>query len=150
MSLLLLASTLVVSSVPIARACPYEELQARAAGTSATVTEEVAAHPAHGAELLGRHSAWSTGLLARRVISEGRDWEYTGQLARTANDLVAGVAAPYRVQGAEGGWVLATELLEALVLAGHAGATLEIAGRRFKSEEGESFVVLTSWRVINP
>lgn len=149
MTLLLFASALVITAAPQAQACPYEELQARASGTSARVSEDVAAHPAHGADLLGRHSAWSTGLLARRVVAEGRDWQFTGQISATANDLVAGVAAPYRVQAAEGGWILATELLEALVLAGHSGATLELAGRRFKTEDGEPFVVLTSWRVIN-
>lgn len=148
MTLLLLASALVVTAAP-ARACPSEELQARAATTSASVTEEVASHPAHSGELLGDHSAWSTGLLARRVVADGRDWRFTGQIIRSSNDLVAGVAAPYRLQSAEGAWILATELLEALVASGHAGATLELAGRRFKGDDGEYIVVLTSWRVIN-
>ena len=130
-------------------ACPYEQLTARAAASSVEVGDDAAVHAAQSAELLGAHSAWATSQAARRTIAEGRDWRFTGQIARTANDLVSGASAPYRTRSNEQGWILATEVLEALVLAGHADATLELAGRRHKGEDGEFVVVLTSWRVIN-
>ncbi len=113
------------------------------------VDDTAAVHAAKSPDLLGAHSAWATSQAARRAIAEGRDWRFTGQIARTANDLPSDVGAPYRTRSNEEGWILATELLEALVLAGHVDATLELAGRRHKGEDGEFVVVLTSWRVIN-
>ncbi len=147
--LLLLATSLITATAPGAWACPAEELQERAGATSASADDEAAAHPAHTVELLGRSGAWSTALLARRVVSTGRDWRYTGQIVRAESDPAADVAAPFRLQAGEGGWVLATELLELLIQAGHELATLELAGRRLRADDGEYFVVLTSWRVIN-
>ncbi|MSQ02019.1 MAG: hypothetical protein EXR71_09015 [Myxococcales bacterium] len=146
---MLLASAALFLSAGSAIACPYEELAARAAASSVAVDDTAAVHAAQGAELLGPHSAWATSQAARRALAEGRDWRFTGQIVRTTNDLASDVGAPYRTRSNEPGWILATEILEALVLAGHAEATLELAGRRHKGGDGEFVVVLTSWRVIN-
>jgi len=132
-----------------ARACPYEETLAVARADEAQVADAAAAHAAHDAELLGANAAWTTGLMARRVISDGRDWSFTGQITATGNDLPSRVAAPYRTQAAEGAMLVGTELLENLILGGHSGSTLKLAGRSLRGEDGVVYVVITRYQVIN-
>lgn len=132
-----------------ALACPYDDAVAAARAEAVTVTDEVAAHAAHSAALLGGHSSYATGLMARRVISDGRDWSFAGQIIAGASDPAGRVAAPYRTATNDGALLVATELLETIVRAGYDGATLKLAGRGFKGEDGVTYVVLTSYKVIN-
>jgi hypothetical protein len=124
-------------------------LATRVGHESAEATESDAAHAARGADLLRAASAFATAQEARRVMSVGRDWQFTGQIVLDTEALSSRVAVPYRAQTNGGPWIVATELLEALVLSGHAGSTLALAGRMTKSTDGLPVVVLTSWRVIN-
>ena len=135
---------------PSVEACPVEAVQARIGADSAQAQEADAAHAARSPELLGAASAFATAQAARQVMSLGRDWQFTVQLAENPEEVPDDVATPYRVQANGGPELLATELLEALVLGGHAGATLSLAGRMMKQPDGGQLVVLTSWRVINP
>ncbi len=145
----LVPAVIVVVLARSAPACPYDETLAVAHAAAANVADDVAAHPAHGADLLGGNSAYATGLMARRVISDGRDWSFTGQIVPGENDLGSHVAVPFRVAANDGAWLVATELLENLVDGGHGSATLKLAGRSFKGEDGVLYVVLTSYKVIN-
>lgn len=134
---------------PAAQACPYEEAAAAAeSGNTAHVDEVAAAHTAIAPTLMGANCAYSTGLMARRVIGEGRDWTYVGGLRAGPNDLGSRVAAPYQTVGGDSaGLLVATELLERLVAAGQTGATYSLSGRSLKID-GVTYVVLTSYRVI--
>ncbi len=134
---------------PPAQACPAEVLAARVGVEVAHATEADAVHAAHSSALLGGGSAFSTAQAARRVMSEGRDWQFTGQIVLNAEVADDRVATPYRTQANSGPMLVATELLEELVLSGYAGATLSLSGRMAKDPDGGQLVVLTSWRVIN-
>jgi len=117
-----------------------------AAATDGTVDTSVASHCARAASLVGSNCSYTTGMMARRVIEEGQDWTYIGELAQTGNDLANKVAAPYSV--ADGFHVIANELVEVLSQEGHANARLSLAGRLLEVD-GVRYVVLTSFRVIN-
>jgi len=143
------SALLLAASTPSARACPYAETVVVAMADEVQVTEQAAAHPAHGADILGPNPMWTTGLMARRVMMDGRDWSFTGQIIATGNDLPSRVATPYRTQANDGAMLVGTELLENLVLGGHAGATLKLAGRSLKGDDGIVYVVITWYQVIN-
>ena len=135
---------------PGAAACPYDEAASTAQPVANAHVDEVAAtHTARAAVLVGANCSYSTGLMARRVIAEGRDWTYVGSLAASGNDLASRVATPFHTVGGDpGGFVVATEILETLVVAGYSTATLSLAGRSMEID-GIRYVVLTSFRVIN-
>ena len=143
-------ASICLLSASSANACPYDETAAAAEPAETARVDEIAAtHAASSAVLVGANCAYSTGLMARRVIAEGRDWTYVGGLRSSANDLPSRVAAPYRTLGGDpAGYVVATEILETLVGSGHAGATLSLSGRSMEVD-GTTYVVLTSFRVIN-
>lgn len=130
-------------------ACPYEASGATDPVATARVDEVAAAHVAHSAPLVGANCSYSTGLMARRVIAEGRDWSYVGGLKASPNDLASRVATPFQTTGGDpDGLIVATEILDMLVAAGHSAATLSLSGRSMEID-GVRYVVLTSFRVIN-
>lgn len=131
-------------------ACPYDESVATSEPVvAAQVDESAATHAARSAGLVGANCSYSTGLMARKVMAEGRDWSFVGGLKTSTNDLASRVATPFQTIGGDGaGLVVGTELLETLVVAGHAGATLALSGRAMEID-GVNYVVLTSFRVIN-
>ena len=139
-------AALALCFAPAAQACPVEVIEARIGAEAAQAGE---ADAARSPELLRGASAFATAQAARQVISVGRDWQFTGQVVANPEDPPEGVATPYRVQANGGPAIVATELLEELVLGGHASATLSLAGRLMKQPDGGQLVVLTSWRVIN-
>ena len=142
-------TALALLAAHTAQACPAEVIASRIGVDAAQAADADAAHAARGAALLGSASAFSTAQAARRVMSIGRDWQFTGQITANSEEPAASVATPYRAQANSGPAIVATELLEELVLSGHAGATLSLAGRLAKGTDGSQLVVLTSWRVIN-
>lgn len=142
-------AALALCLAPSAQACPVEVIEARIGAEAAQAGEADASHAARSPELLRSASAFATAQAARQVISVGRDWQFTGQIVEHPEDTPDGVATPYRVQANGGPVLVATELLEELVLGGHASATLSLAGRLVKQPDGGQLVVLTSWRVIN-
>jgi cytochrome c5 len=144
------SAILLLAAAGSASACPYESEGNAAPKSAAHADEQVAAHSAHGADLLGANCPFATGLMARRVIAEGRDWSWQGALARGRNDLGSRVAAPLEARGAGGAaHLVATELLETLVASGNEGATLTLQGRSLDLD-GTTYVVLTSFRAMNP
>lgn len=136
--------------VAAASACPYVESVASGEPVlTAQVDDSAAAHAARSAALVGANCSYSTGLMARKVIAEGRDWSFVGSLKTSTNDLASRVATPFQTVGGDAaGLVVGTELLETLVAAGHADATLALSGRAMEID-GVNYIVLTSFRVIN-
>jgi hypothetical protein len=131
-------------------ACPYDAAADEAGPTAALQVEAAAAeHPAHGADLLGANCPFATALMARKVMEEGRDWTWQGQLgismARSSNR----VAAPYEARdGRLRAWLVATEALETLIAAGHESSTLELQGRLLTTD-GVSYAVITSFKALD-
>ncbi len=140
------ATVVLLSNATGAWACPYDAI---APVEAATADESIASHVAHGAELIGGNCSYTTGLMARRVLGEGRDWQYVGEIDSVSNNLTTHVAAPFRTRSAgPASYLVATELLERLVTGKRGEATLELVGRSLEID-GVVYVVLTSFRVIN-
>lgn len=125
-------------------ACPGVEATGEDSGAA---TEVAAAHIAHHAQLVGANCAYSTGLMASRVLREGAAWSWSGRLVGTANNLESRVASPYRAES-DGAVVIATEILEALVSSGGSTRPIVLEGRVLEVD-GVRYAVVTSYRVIN-
>ena len=106
----LLATALVA---PVAAfACP--------GSSTATVTASAEKDPAacaKKAELVGSNCSYSTSMMARQVLDDGRPYAFAGTLAPAPAALSSHVAAPYTI-GPDGVRVVANELLDELVAAG--------------------------------
>lgn len=140
-----------VALLPSAMAGPAAS-PASAAPTSvptvetASVDAAAASHCARTGALIGSNCSYTTGMMARRVVEEGQDWTYVGELTSSSNNLGSMVAAPYTV--ADGFHVIANELVEVMSQEGHAQARLSLVGKLLEVD-GVRYVVLTSFRVIN-
>lgn len=139
-TLLLLVRTLITSAL----ACPGAEA---VAADAASTTAEAASHSATNARLVGANCSYSTSLMAGRVLKEGSDWSFSGVLKDTSNNLESHVASPFRAEG-DGALVIATEILESLVLTGVVGRKVSLEGRVL-DVDGVRYAVVTSYRVIN-
>ncbi|MDP2314155.1 MAG: hypothetical protein Q8P41_14730 [Pseudomonadota bacterium] len=143
----------MVAFFPAAYAGPQEasahvspSTAAPAVLASASVDATAASHCARAGELMGSNCSYTTGMMARRVLEEGQDWSFIGQLTGGANNLVSMVAAPYTAS--EGVHVIANELVELMAVEGHTAARLSLAGKLLEVD-GVRYVVLTSFKVIN-
>lgn len=119
---------------------------AAASADAGSVDAAGASHCARGAALLGSNCSYTTGMMARRVLEEGQDWTYVGELVGSPNNLSTMVAAPFTV--ADGYHVIANELVEVLSQEGHSTSRLSLVGKLLEVD-GVRYVVLTSFRVIN-
>ncbi len=113
---------------------------------AASVDATEASHCARAGQLIGSNCSYTTGMMARRVLEEGQEWAYVGELAASPNNLPSMVAAPYTVS--DGFHVIANELVEMMNQEGHAQARLSLVGKLLEVD-GVRYVVLTSFRVIN-
>ncbi len=98
-----------------------------------------AVHHGHGADptacakraaLVGSACSYSTGMMASRVLEQGKDFSYTGTLQKADAPLASKVAAPYTI-GPDAIRVIANEVLEGADLDARAtwtGKTLEVDG----------------------
>jgi hypothetical protein len=127
-----------------ASACPYEE-NAPTTSEAASVDAVAATHCARSAELVGANCSYTTGMVARRVVEEGDDWAWRGELTVASNTLASQVAAPFTADGFR---VVANELVELIVDGGHGGARMSLTGKALEIE-GVRYVVLTSFEVLN-
>jgi len=98
---------------------------------------------ARQAELVGpENCAWTTGMMAQRVLSDGVPWTFVGKLVPSNNDLPSKVAAPFTV-GPDGAiHVIANEVLESLERQGATAGRLEITGKLLEVE-GIKYLVIT-------
>jgi hypothetical protein len=116
-------------------------------------TEDVAANidPTHCAkqgELVGANCSYATGMMAQRVLEQGKSYTFTGSLISAGNKLDSRVAAPYTV-GPEGTInVVANEVIETLVDAGAAEDRLSLAGKLLEVE-GVTYFVATAFETVN-
>jgi hypothetical protein len=106
--------------------------------------DERQADPAQSArrpELMGREScAWTTTMMAQRVLAEGQPYTYVGHLVPTERVLASKVAAPYTI-GPDGTiFVVANEVLDRLVGHGGEGSRIQVTGRLLEVEDVTYFV----------
>jgi hypothetical protein len=145
MSALTFAASLVAFS-STASAAPPAPAVAVATAEAASVDTAAASHCARAGKLIGSNCSYTTGMMARRVLEEGQDWTFVGELTTSRNDLASMVAAPFTVS--DGFHVIANELVELMNQEGHAGSRLSLVGKLLEVD-GVRYVVLTSFRVIN-
>ena len=116
-------------------------------------TEEIVANvdPTHCAkqgELVGANCSYATGMMAQRVLEQGKSYTFTGSLVTAGNKLDSRVAAPYTV-GPEGSInIVANEVIETLVDAGAANKRLELAGKLLEVD-GVTYFVATQFETVN-
>ena len=128
-------------------ACPAELVDpaAVAGGESVRLSPDQAVHSARPGKLVGASCLASTGLMARRVMEEGTTWRWQGTLTPMEGNLENSASCPYTAEGGTFN-LLATGLLEALVVCGYAGQPLELEGQLLEVE-GVRYVVITAFRV---
>lgn len=143
---LILASTALVGRV---WACPYTESAGGAAQTHALALDDAAAtHCATSTQLVGANCSYSTGLMARRVVEEGRPWQGIDALDPAGDKLESSVSAPFTVGPEDGFRVIANELVQVLTDGGHLQDRLRLQGK-WLEVDGVRYVVLTSYSVVN-
>jgi hypothetical protein len=133
-----------------ASACPYDTIATttRASSNGAvamSVDAAVAAHCARSRALVGSNCSYTTGMIARRVVEEGVDWELVGTLSAAPNTLASLVAAPFVAP--DGAYVVANELIELMAAGGHAAGRLSLVGKVLDID-GVRYVVVTSFVVV--
>ena len=105
-------------------------------------------HCAKKAELVGSNCSYTTGMMAQRVLEEGKSWNFTGSLAAATNDLESNVAAPYTV-GPEGSInVIANEVVERLVEGQGEGKRIALTGKLLEVD-GTTYFVATEIAQVN-
>lgn len=125
-----------------ALACPGSETTA-----SASQTTELAAvnadptHCAKNAALVGGNCAWSTGAMAQRVNTDGKDTTITAKLTAQAAALPSQVAVPFTVGGFN---VIANTVIEQA----DPKATLAMSGKVLEVD-GVKYFLVTSFQNAN-
>ena len=90
--------------------------------------------------LIGANCTFTTGMMAKRVVEEGRPWTFIGRLVPTENTLTSHVAAPFVAGGDV--YVVANQVLERVREQIQPGLRLTLEGRLLEVE-GVKYFVLT-------
>jgi len=111
----LLAAALLTPG--LALACPGKTADADAHDTTHAATQSAAALDAAAcakkASLVGSACSYTTGMMASRVLEQGKVFSYTGTLKAVEGGLESQVAAPYLI-GPSGIRVIANEVVESV------------------------------------
>ncbi len=91
-------------------------------------------------ELVGGACSYTTSVMAKRVLAEGKPWSFTGHLVASSVLLDSHVAAPFTV-GPSPVFVVANEVLDTLVDAGVSGRRLTMEGHLLDVGGTSYFVV---------
>lgn len=126
----------------LALACPPAAPAAHAK-TAASDPAECA----KSAELVGSACSYTTGMMAQRVIAEGKPWSFSGTLARATADLESHVAAPFTV-GPDRMHVVANEILESLTASNAQSGRVSLQGRTLEVD-GIKYFVLTGFSSLS-
>lgn len=129
-SMALLAALFLAPTAALA--CPGSE--ATAANKDESQLASVAVDPTHcakNAALVGSNCAWSTGAMAQRVATEGKDTTITAKLTPQTKALASQVAVPFQVGGFD---VIANQVIEQADTNGPlamTGKVLEVDGVKY-------------------
>lgn len=116
----------------------------------ATATAEAPKDPsacAKKAELVGGNCSYTTGMMASRVLSEGKPWTFTGKLVKDDNALDSHVAAPF-VVGPERVHVVANEVVEGMSTSGATTGRVTVEGKMLEVD-GLRYLVVTRYDALN-
>jgi hypothetical protein len=130
----------------IALACPGSDCSDcdKTTAAAAPVDKGEATACAKKAALLGSACRYSTGMMAQRVVAEGKEWSFTGKMVEATNQLASHVAAPFKV-GPDGLVnVVANELLDQMTDAGLADKRVTMSGKML-DVDGVQYFVLTDY-----
>jgi len=127
----------VLAAPSAALACPGAEMAT--ANTSTQAADPT--HCAHNAALMGTSCAWSTGAMAQRVQTEGKDLSVTAKLAPQATALASSVAAPYKAGDL---FVIANTVIEQADVS----ASLALTGKVLEVD-GVKYFLVTSFQKGN-
>lgn len=86
--------------------------------------------------------------MAQRVLNEGRDWSYVGQLALSERNLDSHVACPFTLADDTNTYLIANELMEQLVESKNTGVRLELVGRTL-NVDNIWYVVIVSYKILD-
>lgn len=121
-----------------------------AAEHAATADADAASDPAacaRKADLVQGACRYTTGMMAQRVLSEGKPWSFTGSLTKFDGALDSHVAAAFTV-GPDSVYVVANEVLESLTASGGGEGRFALEGRQLEVD-GVRYFVLTSFAAAN-
>lgn len=125
-----------------ALACPPRAETAQADAHEAPTTTADAGACAKSAELVGSGCSYTTGMMAQRILAEGSDFAFTGNLTRTDAPLNSHVAAPFTV--GENVRVVANEVIETAPL----DSRVALTGKRLEVG-GVNYFVVTAVTPVN-
>jgi len=94
------------------------------------------------ADLVGSACSYATGMMAQRVVTEGREMSYQGTLAKVAPAGTSRIATPYSMGPKSSLQVIANEILEEIVDRKLAGKALAFKGKMLEVEGVQYFVLL--------
>ena len=143
----ILAATLLLPTA--AFACGDKEKTASADGETVTTAKANIdpTHCAKKAELVGSNCSYATGMMAQRVLEEGKAWSFTGTLADSDNELDSRVAAPFTIGPDAEINVLANEVIERL-LENEANPRVNLTGKLLEVD-GTTYFVATEFIASN-
>lgn len=105
-------------------------------------------HCAKRAELMGANCSFSTGLMAQRVLDQGRPYTYTGRLVSSSRELGSRVAVPFLIGPHNDIHVVANEVVEALVKSVGETSRVTLMGRVLEVD-GIRYFVATRFEDTN-
>lgn len=153
----ILVAASLLGAPTLALACGGAKTLLAAATSEAAASGEVAAiaavsvdptHCAKNAELVGSNCSYSTGMMAQRVLEEGKPYTFTGKLAPSSNELRSRVAAPYVIGPESEVNVVANEVVESLVASGAGAIRITVTGRLLEVD-GIQYFVATEYEQAN-
>ena len=125
---------LILAAPSTALACGGEKTATASTATPAVtnaIANADATNCAKNAALVGTNCAWSTGQMAQRVHTEGKDVSLTATLAKQDSPLKSKVAAPFKTGDM---YVIANEVIEQADVSSSlalSGKVLEVDGVKY-------------------
>lgn len=118
-----------------ALACPPRSETAQTEASHAQHAAADAGACAKSTDLVGSGCSYTTGMMAQRILAEGGDFAFTGNLTRVEDHLDSHVAAPFVV--GENVRVVANEVIETAPL----DSRVALTGKRLEVNGVQYFVV---------
>ena len=126
---------------------PPDSAKSDTVTAAATATPEASAC-AKSVSLMGSGCSYTTGMMAQRVLAEGKKYAYTGTLTAQPEGTRAGVAVPFSI-GSQGDiHVIANEYVEALTTDGSGTNKLELSGKVL-DVNGTRFFLLEGYKDLS-
>ena len=115
---------------------------------AAELTKPKADASAKSVSLMGAGCSYTTGMMAQRVLAEGKAYSYTGTLTSQKKSTVSGVAVPFSIGDKHDIHVIANEYVEELTTGGSDTNKLELSGKVL-DVEGTRFFLLERYKDLS-